>query len=102
MRPDRTFAALVLAASLAGGALAQERIARDDETIFLAVEQALEDARPLAWARITVQSRDGYVTLSGVADSMQDIATAGRLAAQVRGVTGVANHIRVADRPSRA
>lgn len=102
MRLNRTFAALVLTASLAGGALAQDRIARDDETIFLAVEQTLDRALPLAWARINVRSRDGYVTLSGVAATVEDIATAGRLAASVPGVTGVANQIRVADRAWRA
>jgi hypothetical protein len=33
---------------------------------------------------------------------MEDIATAGRLAARVRGVSAVYNKIRVANRPSRA
>src|SRR5689334_3888635 len=102
MRLNRTFAALVLAAGLGGGALAQDRAVRDDETIFLAVEQALDGALPLAWARISVRSQEGYVTLSGVADNLQDIALAGQLAAKVRGVTGVANEIKVADRASRA
>jgi osmotically-inducible protein OsmY len=92
----------VLSASLSGGALAQSGIAPDDETICAAVEDALRGTRTLAAARITVRSQDGFITLRGVADSVEDIATAGRLAGRVRGVTGVANAIRVADRPWRA
>ena len=98
MSLNRSLAVLVLAASLSGGALAQ----LDDESIFLAVDDALRRAHSLTAARITVRSQDGFITLGGVADSVEDIATAGRLAARVRGVTGVANEIRVAIRPSRA
>ena len=92
----RTLAVLLLAASLCGGVAAQ---GPDDETIFLAVEDALS-ARSLAGADITVRSRDGYITLSGFAATMADIATAGRLASGVRGVTGVRNELCVAVRPS--
>lgn len=60
MTLHRSFAILVLAASLSGGALAQTGTDLDDETIFIAVDDTL------------------------------------------RGVTGVANEIRVANRPSRA
>ena len=98
----RSLAVLLLAASLSGGALAQAPVALDDENIFAAVEDALQRTRALAAARITVRSRDGFVPLSGVADTMEQIATAGRLAARVRGVTGVRNKIRVANRPWRA
>jgi osmotically-inducible protein OsmY len=98
----RSIAVLVLAASLSGGVAAQTPVALDDETIFLAVDEALRGAHALAEARIDVRSQDGYITLSGVADSLEDIATAGVVASRVRGVTGVANHIRVADRPWRA
>ena len=98
MNFHRTLAVLLLAASLSGGVSAQ---GRDDETIFLAVEDALHGARSLAGADITVRSRDGYVTLSGFAATMEDIATAGRLASHVRGVTGVNNEICVAIPPSR-
>jgi osmotically-inducible protein OsmY len=100
---NRSFAALVLVASLAGSALAQGKVvAIDDETIFTAVESALQRSRSLKAARIEVHSREGFVTLTGFAASVDDIATAGRLAAQVRGVTGVSNQIKVADRASRA
>jgi osmotically-inducible protein OsmY len=101
MRLHRSLAAAVLAATLAGEVLAQAP-AVADEVIFTAVEEALHRAPALAAARITVRIRDGYVTLSGFADSRKDIATAGMLAARVRGVTGVRNDIRVADRPARA
>ena len=98
----RSIGVLLLAASFSGAAPAQKSIVVDDEAIFAAVDKVLRDARALGAARITVRSRDGFVTLSGFADTQEDIATAGRLAAAVRGVIGVSNRIRVADRPSRA
>jgi hyperosmotically inducible periplasmic protein len=98
----RIFATLFLAASLSGGVAAQGVISPDDETIFLAVEDALRGARSLAGAEIEVTSRDGVVTLSGSALSVEAIATASRLAFRVRGVVAVNNEIRVSDRPSRA
>ena len=102
MSLNRSLAVLVLVASLSGGALAQTVVALDDESIFVAVDDALRRAHSLTAARITVRSQDGFITLGGFADTMEDIATAGRLAARVRGVTGVANEIRVANRPWRA
>ena len=102
MTLQRTLAVLVLAAGLSGGALAQTVVALDDELIFVAVDEALRRSHSLSAARITVRSQDGFITLGGVADTVEDIATAGRLASRVRGVTGVANEIRVANRPWRA
>ena len=95
-------AIVLFAASLSGAAFAQKPVALDDEAIFVAVEEVLQDAPALSAARITVRSQDGFITLSGSAPSVKDIATAVRLASSVRGVTGVSNEIRVADRPSRA
>ncbi|HWM41637.1 MAG TPA: BON domain-containing protein [Burkholderiales bacterium] len=102
MSLHRSLAGLLVAATLSAGVLAQAPISLDDGTIFFLVEDALQGARSLAAARITVRSRDGYVTLGGVVAAVEDIATAGRLAARVRGVNGVNNEIRVANRPSRA
>ena len=101
MTLNRSLAVVILAASLSGAAIAQYRNALDDETIFAAVEQALQRARPLALANIMVRSQGGFVTLSGVANTREDIATAGIVAARVSGVTGVRNDIRVAHRPWR-
>ena len=98
----RNLAILLLAASLSGAVFAQKPVALDDESIFAAVEEVLHGAPALAAARITVRSQDGFITLSGSADSVKQIAMAGRLASSVRGVTGVSNEIRVADRPDRA
>jgi osmotically-inducible protein OsmY len=78
MTLGRSLAVFFLAASLFGGATAQGRGGMDDETIFTAVEHALQGARSLATARITVQSRDGFVTLSGFAATVEDVAAAGR------------------------
>lgn len=103
MNLHRILAVLLLAASLSGGVHAQGPVALDDdETIFAAVEDALHSAPSLADADITVRTREGYVTLSGFAVTMEDIAHAGRLALRVRGVTGVNNKIRVGVRPSHA
>jgi osmotically-inducible protein OsmY len=102
MNLHRILAVLLLAASLSGGVLARVPVALDDETIFAAVEDALHSAPSLARADITVRSRDGFITLSGFAATMEDIAQAGRLALRVRGVTGVNNKIRVGLRPSHA
>ena len=101
MNLNRSFAVAVLAAMLAGSVLAQSPAARDDEGIFAEVEEALQAAPTLVAARITIRIRDGHVTLSGLADTMKDVATAGRLAGRVAGVTGVSNRIRIADRPMR-
>ena len=102
MNFHRILAVLLLAASLSGGVHALVPVALDDETIFAAVEDALHSAPALARADITVHTREGYVTLSGFAVTMEDIAHAGRLASRVRGVTGVDNQIRVAVRASHA
>lgn len=99
---NRALAAALLAACLSHGAAAQARIPLDDETIFSAVEQALQHAPSLVAARITVQSREGFVTLGGVADTTAQIAAAARIASRVRGVTGVHSEIRITNRGSRA
>ena len=101
MKIQRAFAVVALCASFSGGALAQPNVIMDDEVIFVAVERALHRAGSLAGADITVRSQEGFVTLSGVARSVEDIAAAGKIALGVRGVTGVRNKLHVADRPSR-
>jgi osmotically-inducible protein OsmY len=101
MRIHASLAAVLVAATTFAAA-AQPRGALDDETIFAAVEDALQRSPSLATARITVKSRDGFVTLGGTAGTTAQIATAGRLAARVRGVTGVDNAIHITDRRWRA
>ena len=102
MNLNRGFAAVVLAASLAGAVFAQRPGGHDDEAIFTAVHEALNDAPSLAGARITVRIREGFVTLGGAAGTVTEVATAGRLASRVPGVMGVINQIRIADRPMRS
>jgi osmotically-inducible protein OsmY len=102
MSLNRGFAAVVLAASLAGAVFAQRPSGHEDEAIFIAVQGALQDAPSLASARITVRIREGFVTLGGVAGTVTEAATAGRLASRVPGVMGVINNIRIADRPMRS
>ena len=102
MKLNRGFAAVLLAASVAGAVFAQRPSGHDDQAISTAVQEALDDAPSLAGARITVRIREGYVTLGGVAGTVKDVATAGRLASRVPGVMGVTNQIRIADRPVRS
>lgn len=73
----------------------------DDETIFLEVYGAIRGRNSLAHARIEVRAKDGIVTLTGFARTLEEIALAGKLARRVRGVTTVQNDIRVANQPSR-
>lgn len=93
------FTALLLATSLAGAAPAA--IPVDDEKIFLAVEGDLRGAGSLSGTDIKVETRQGIVTLSGVARTVEQIATAGRIAGRAHGVTGVHNYIRIDIRPWR-
>ena len=64
MKLNRGFAAVLLAASVAGAVFAQRPSGHDDQAISTAVQEALDDAPSLAGARITVRIREGYVTLS--------------------------------------
>ena len=93
----RILAPLLLAASL--GALAQGPVPVDDETLFQEIDGAIRRSAALGRAHITVRARDGFVTLSGFARTMEDVALAGSLAWRVRGVTGV--HTRFEYRASR-
>lgn len=90
--------ALVAAAS----AFAQDGQPVNDRKILFEVQSAIGSERSLAESDIQVESRGGVVTLKGFVRTMEDIATAGRIARGVRGVTGVTNSIRIAMRPSRA
>jgi osmotically-inducible protein OsmY len=95
--------ALGVALVLATGSVAAEGpFPGDDATITAAVQLKLWTEGSLAGTDIRVETSDGAVTLRGFAGTMEDIATAGRLARAVRGVRGVFNAIRVAVRPSRA
>lgn len=74
----------------------------DDETIFQEVDGAIRGSDTLAQAHIDVRAKDGIVTLSGFARTVEEIALAGSIASRIRGVTTVQNDIRVANRPSQA
>lgn len=100
MRLLHFLAALLLAASL-GTALAQAPAPVDDEAITIGVRDEIRRAPSLAESDIHVATRDGVVTLSGFARSMEDIATAVRLARVAPGVKAVNNEIRIAIPPSR-
>src|SRR4051812_11623876 len=92
MNYSRAVAAFVLAATLGTG-FAQGPVPVDDETLFVQVEDALRRAPSLAAAHIRVDIREGVVTLSGFADSVEEAVMAGSLAHRVRGVSAVYNGI---------
>jgi BON domain-containing protein len=87
---------------VSGGVPADGPFPGTDTTITTAVQLVLWTEASLAGTDIRVETADGAVTLRGFANTMEDIATAGRLTRAVPGVRGVTNAIRVAVKPSRA
>jgi osmotically-inducible protein OsmY len=81
---------------------AQDKQQAADSTITQRVQRAIAQDRALAELHIEVRTRDGMVDLTGFVRSLEDIARAGELARAVRGVSGVTNGLRVANRPSQA
>ena len=95
-------AALAVALMLvAGAAEGQAPDPAGDAKISAAVEAVLWQERSLSGADIHVESKGGEVTLRGFARTMEEIATATRLAKAVPGVRGVTNTIRVSITPPR-
>jgi hypothetical protein len=104
-RMHRSLIAGVVAAALmlfSGSAPAEGPFPGNDAAITAAVQLVLWTEGSLAGTDIRVETADGAVTLRGFAGTMEDIATAGRLARAVSGVRDVTNAIRVAVKPSRA
>jgi hyperosmotically inducible periplasmic protein len=96
-------AALLAACSLAFTALAQDAPGeRADASITRSVQDALLAVPALKTMDIRVATRRGIVQLTGFVNSITDIAQADRIARGVQGVGAVRNHLRVANRPSRA
>ena len=93
---------LVAGTFAASRAQAQEKRLIGDSTITQRVQRAIAQDRDLAGLHIEVRTQNGMVNLTGFARSLGDIARAGELARAVRGISGVRNGLRVADRPSRA
>jgi osmotically-inducible protein OsmY len=73
-----------------------------DALIGEQVKSAINNDAALRTMDISIAVRDGVVHLSGFVNSMSDAARAETLVRKVRGVAGVKNAIRVANRPSRA
>lgn len=93
---------LVAGTFAASRAQAQDKQLIDDSAVTQRVQKAIAQDRDLAAQHIEVRTQDGMVSLTGFARSLEDIARAGELVRAVRGVSGVRNDLRVADRPSRA
>lgn len=73
---------------------------RSDERILEDVCERLTDAPEVDASEITVEAKDGEVTLSGTINSREEKRLAERIAASVRGVRDVINRLRVR-RPER-
>ena len=86
---------------VSGGAGAEGPDPATDAAINAAVEVVLWKERSLAGADIHVETLEGQVKLRGFAATMEEIATASRLAREVQGVRGVTSTIRVALRPTQ-
>jgi hyperosmotically inducible periplasmic protein len=93
---------LVAGTFAASRAQAQDKGLIDDSTVTQHVQKAIAKDRDLAGLHIEVRTQDGTVNLTGFVRTLEDIARAGELVRAVRGVSGVRNGLRVADRPSRA
>jgi hyperosmotically inducible periplasmic protein len=67
----------------------------DDVTIVAKAKAELMTHRSTSALQTTVESHDGEVTLTGVAQSEAEKALAGKLVAAIKGVTGVKNEMTV-------
>lgn len=95
-------AATLMALVPAGTSAEDKGAGFDDAMINELVITALGGDRTLRRMDIAVSTRGRIVNLRGFVDSLPQAERAGALARGVRGVSGVTNHLRVADRPSRA
>jgi len=99
----KSLAALLVACGFTFTALAQDEPGqRADASITRSVQDAILAVPALKAMDIRVETVRGIVRLTGFVNSIADIAQADRIAHGVRGVGGVRNHLRVANRPSRA
>lgn len=97
----------LLAALGAPAASAQDKAQQkgegfDDAMITQLVTHALDNDALLREMRISVETRDRVVHLSGFVNSMAQLDRAEALARRIGGVSAVRNTLRVANRPSRA
>ena len=102
MNSFHRFSAVIVAASmllLAGCAGSATRSSTgeyvDDSVITTRVKKAIFDEPTLKVSQINVETYKSVVQLSGFVSSSSNIATAGAVARQVKGVESVKNDIRV-------
>ena len=95
-------ALFVAGAFMANRADAQGKPASADAGITAQVQGALKKDPFLRNMDINVETNGAVVNLTGFVRSVDDIVKAGELARAVRGVEGVRNGLRIANRPSRA
>jgi osmotically-inducible protein OsmY len=92
---------LLLALTLASAAPAADRSAGqvvEDTKITTVVKAKLVADKPSNLTRVSVETKDGVVTLSGEVETQQQKAHAEDLARRADGVQQVVNNIRVAPR----
>ena len=91
--PRLLTAGATLAIALAAAPLTA--LAVDDEALAIKIGSELDRNRVTDHARIEVSSRDGFVTLTGAADSSHQKRLASEIARRFPGVTAVENRLRV-------
>lgn len=92
-----TIASLAFAYVLLGAAACGDT--RADREIAVKVDRELSNSPVLGSAQIDVAARGGVVTLTGVAASEEQVASAEKLAWSVEGVQAVESRIRVSPSP---
>jgi hyperosmotically inducible periplasmic protein len=67
----------------------------DDVAITTKVKAELLDSKKVDGLEVNVDSKNGYVTLTGYASSAEERTRAGQLARDVKGVKGVDNDLQI-------
>src|SRR6187551_177742 len=67
----------------------------DDVAITTKVKAELLDSKKVDGLDVNVDSKNGYVTLTGYASSAEERTKAGMLAREVKGVKGVDNELQI-------
>ena len=82
-------------ATFAALASASDGESVDDKALAANVKSALQADDSLTAFNISIEARDGVVTLSGWVSSQGDVVRAGQIAQDVKGVQSVRNNLAV-------
>ena len=74
----------------------------DDSVITASVKTAIFEEKGLSSLKISIETHDGVVLLTGTIDSAENAQFAGRITKQVDGVRRVINELRVETAPEQS